>query len=235
MTRMFTAPGGVERMKTWNVFVGCLFNCTYCSARKLALTRLKTSERYKEGFDPHFVWKELGRRFRDGTWCFLCYMGDISWAGAEAVKLIIEKVESMPGVSFLMLTKDPSCYLRWQEEWGFEAPSNLYLGATIESNIDHGVTKAPPPEKRYEAMRDLQHDKKFISMEPILSFDLGTLLGWMKQVKPCIIEVGADNYHHKLPEPESWILRRFIEDLRAFCPNVIEKNGLDRLLKGERR
>lgn len=238
MTRMFIAPGGTERMKTWNVFVGCLHDCTYCSARKMALTRLRHCERYKEGFDPYFVPEELGRRFRNGSWVFIAYMGDICWAGSKALRLIVEKVESMPGVSFLMLTKDPSCYLRWMDEWGFEPTANLYLGATIESNVDHGVSRAPAPVKRYEAMRDVQHAQKFISLEPLMNFHLATLVRWIKEIRPEIVEIGPDNYHNNLPEPY-WILpdqkapqkvRWLLERLREFCPTVVEKPTLSRLL-----
>lgn len=236
MSRMFLIDGCP--MVTWNIFVGCLFNCVYCSARKLALNRLRGTERYKEGFDPQFVWKVLNRRFRDGSFVFIAYMGDISWAGPEAVQLILEKVASMPGVRFLVLTKDPSCYTRWGEEWGFEPPENLYLGATIESNFDHGVSKAPPPEQRYQVMRDLQVEKKFISIEPIMNFHLATMVKWMKEIRPQIIEIGPDNYHNNLPEP-AWAngavpapqkVKWLLEKLRDFCPIVVEKPSLSRLL-----
>lgn len=66
-TRMFTIDG--KRMKTWNVQVGCYFNCTYCSARNLALTRLKNTDRYREGFKPHLVELEVGMSLStDSKW-----------------------------------------------------------------------------------------------------------------------------------------------------------------------
>lgn len=38
MTRMFKTVS-----RTWNVFKGCRFECTYYNARKMAETRLKDS------------------------------------------------------------------------------------------------------------------------------------------------------------------------------------------------
>ena len=48
MNKMFTYQG--KRLKTWNPFTGCNFNCSYCWARKLAEGKLKNS--YPNGFIP---------------------------------------------------------------------------------------------------------------------------------------------------------------------------------------
>jgi DNA repair photolyase len=232
MSRMFTVDG--RPMKTWNVFVGCRFDCTYCNARKTALTRLRGSERYKGGFKPHLVEKkELKRRFRPGDFVFVAYMGDISFAPWEVVRDILRIISSQPDVRFLFCTKNPAVYMDWELRF----PDNLYLGATIESNFDHGLSKAPAPARRYEAMRTLQHPRKFVSIEPLMNFHLRTLVDWMKEIRPDIIEVGPDNYHNNLPEPRpqsgtygGWKVRWLLEMLRDFCPTVVEKPGLSRLL-----
>lgn len=231
MSRMFTYQG--KTMKTWNCFVGCEFNCTYCSARKLALTRLKHAERYKTGFSPHVVEKELRRRFNPGDFRFVAYMGDISFAPYAAVSSIIENVVSQPAVKFLFCTKNPAVY----SSWGLEFPDNLYLGATIETNFDHGLSKAPAPRDRYIAMKVLDHPRKFISLEPLMNFHLRTLVDWIKEIRPEIIEIGPDNYHNSLPEPCSgisgfkapWKVRILLEMMREVCPTVVEKPGLARL------
>jgi len=236
LTRMFTIRG--QRMKTWNVFKGCKFDCTYCSARRLALTRLSHLPQYADGFYPRLVEQALGKSFQEGDFVFIGYMGDIAWAYKGELETIMARVATFPLTTFLMLTKAPSVYLEWQEAWGFKPPPNLYLGTTIESNYDHKVSKAPPPEKRYQAMVQLDHPRKFVSIEPLMDFHLATLVTWMKDIKPDIIEIGLDNYGNNLPEPKSaitggrspWKVKTLVQMLRTFCPDVVEKPGLTRLL-----
>ena len=236
MTRMFTIKG--MPMRTWNVFKGCKFDCTYCHARSLALGRLAHLPQYADGFYPRIVDQALWKHFRDGEFIFIAYMGDIAWAFKDELEAIMARVRMAPLTTFLMLTKAPNIFLEWREAWGFEPPLNLYLGATIESNIDHKLTKAPPPEKRYLAMAQLDHPKKFISIEPIMNFHLGTLVAWMQDINPDIIEIGPDNYGNNLPEPISdltghqspWKVRKLVEMLKEFCPEVVEKPGLTRLV-----
>lgn len=232
MSRMFKDKTG-RPMVTWNVFIGCNFGCTYCNARKAALTRMKHSPRYREGFKPRMIDIELLTTFRPGQFVFVGYMGDISFQPRENVGRVLQIIERYPETRFLFCSKNPAVY----QEWGFDYPGNLYLGATIESNVDHGVSKSPPPAERYLAMKELQHPRKFISIEPLMDFHLRTLVDWMEAIRPEIIEVGADNYHNGLPEPRDgrasvrtpWKVRWLLEMLREICPTVIEKDGLGRL------
>lgn len=234
MSRMFVVPGlgGPQVMKTWNVFVGCRFGCRYCNARKLAEGRLRNVPRYQGGFDsPHLVKEELGRKFSPRDFVFAAYMGDISFASPAEVQLILNCVWNQPDTRFLFCTKDPSVYT----SWGLEYPPNLYLGATIETNFDYGLTLAPKPAWRHKAMKSLTHPHKFISIEPLMDFHLRTMLDWMKDIGPEIIEVGGDNYRNGLPEPaehQRWKVRLLLEELKKISPVVVEKVGLERLTGG---
>jgi len=224
---MFLVEG--KPMKTWNVHVGCRFDCTFCNARKLALGRLKNVPRYRDGFEPHLVKEELVKRFQPGDFVFVSYMGDISFAPRCLVILLLGIIDEQPGVNFLFCTKDPDCYHRWRLEF----PDNLYLGATIESNLDYGLSQAPEPTYRYVAMKALEHPHKFISIEPVMDFHLAIFVQWIRDIKPAIIEIGPDNYHNNLREPGTGKVNFFLDQLRKVCPNVIEKKGLERL-KGDR-
>ncbi|GAH95428.1 unnamed protein product, partial [marine sediment metagenome] len=133
-------------------------------------------------------------------------------------------------------------------------PENVYLGTTIETNDyfyklivpkevatsageiiaireENKITDAPAPFSRYEAMIDpgLKQFRKFVSIEPIMDFDLETMLNWMNEIAPAIIEVGADNYGHHLREPSWYKVQYLLGGLRTICPNVKEKTGLERL------
>ncbi len=118
------------------------------------------------------------------------------------------------------------------------APAKLagtILFDTIETNFDYGLSLAPSPLHRFQAMKELAYPHKFISMEPLMEFHLRTVVDWMKEIDPEIIEIGADNYHNHLPEPKSngaltqWKVRWLLDGLREFCPTVVEKGGLERL------
>ncbi len=222
MSRMFKTI-----TSTWNVYTGCYFECSYCNARKAAETRFRHVERYRDGFKPRFNEKELGRHFKPGEFIFVSYMGDIAWANSEWRELILEKVYISQETNFLFQSKNPWIFCTY--DW--PKLSNIIYGTTIETNRDYRLTKAPPPNERYKYMALLKYSQKFISIEPICDFDLDTLVGWMKDIKPEIIEVGADNYHNDLPEPPWWKVEMLLDILKSICPRVVEKEGLERLKK----
>lgn len=225
MSRMFKSID-----QTWPVFVGCEFNCTYCNARKLALTRLKHHPRYKDGFNPHLVESELNRQFKPGEFIFVAYMGDIAWATREQLLRILARVKMFPDTNFLLLTKNPFFFTQFDS-----FPSNIYLGTTIETNRRHYTqfrSKAPTPVIRFRDLAGYPHNHKLLSIEPIMDFDLEVLTHWVELLKPEIVEVGADNYHNNLPEPPWWKVEALLNNLRAICPTVVEKEGLERLKGG---
>ncbi len=211
MTRMFKSID-----QTWNVWVGCLFNCSYCNARKAALTRFKHIERYKDGFKPHLVESELNRKFKPGQFIFVAYMGDISFASTEEVNQITTRIRQFPKSNFLLCTKDPSCFQRWH----LNISPNIYLGTTIETNRDYNLTKAPAPIERFRQLTGYPHNAKFLSIEPIMDFDLDHLLGWVGLLQPDIIEVGYDNYNNHLIEPKLDKTLELIQRLEQFTKVV---------------
>ena len=97
-------------------------------------------------------------------------------------------------------------------------PPNAVLGATIETDRDEGyggISKAPPPSARYEAMRDLNWPRKLVSIEPVLDFDLEEFVRWVEGIKPSIIYVGYDNYANRLPEPPLGKTLKLIGELKS--------------------
>jgi len=65
-----------------------------------------------------------------------------------------------------------------------------------------------------------------------MDFDLEEMVEWMREIRPDIIEIGADNYHKKLPEPAWSKVEELLTRLREICPEVKEKEGLERLKGG---
>lgn len=221
MSRMFKSIN-----RTWNVFVGCNWDCTYCNARKAALTRFKHIDRYKDGFHPHLVESELNKNtFKPGEFIFVAYMGDISFASHNELNRIIDVIEKFPDTRFLLQTKNPS---RFFYNCPPQFPSNIIFGTTIETNRDKKYSKAPSPHDRYVALSRIIAPR-FISIEPIMDFDLDILTSWIDQLHPEIVEIGADNYHNNLLEPTPYKVESLIYGLKSVGIKIVEKDGLERL------
>lgn len=237
MSRMFEIEG--KRMQTWNVHVGCNFECEYCNARSLAEGRLKHLPQYRDGFDnPHLVESQLKHRFKPGEWVFVGYMGDIRFAKRDDMDEIWLAMMNSPGARFMFMSKDPFIFEAWQKMWGYEFGSNIYLGTTLETNREELTgprSRAPMPASRAGQMMTMYHPHTIISVEPIMDFDVEILGGWIRRIQPQIVFVGADNYHHHLPEPHWDKVQALLDILRETVPAVIEKPGLERLREGDKK
>ncbi len=199
-TKMFSVIS-----ETWNPITGCTHYCIYCWARRLALTKLKNSKKYKDGFLPKLHPEEFKKKFKGGM-VFVTDMGDLFSNGVpdEWIIRVIEHIKKFPNTYFLFLTKNPIRYLDFIDRF----PPNAILGATIETNRDElylnhspRISLAPLPSLRYKVMKELKWDMKFVSIEPILDFDLEEFVEWIREINPFLVYVGYDNYNWKLPEP----------------------------------
>lgn len=197
--KMFNIVSG-----TWNPVSGCLYNCNYCWARNLATTKLHNSHRYVNGFNPNFNETEFRSRFGKGDLVFVSDMGDLfgAFIPSEWILRVLNQVSKFPDADFLFMTKNPQRY----HEFLPSMPKNTILGTTIETNIDEiiqtdKISTAPLPSERYGCMKDLDWDRKMVSIEPILDFDLKTFSQWIENIYPFLVYVGYDNYNHKLREP----------------------------------
>lgn len=204
--------------ETWNPVTGCYHNCIYCWARRLALTKLKTAKRYRDGFKPSLNLEEFSKTFKGGV-VFVSDMGDLfgDFIPSEWIRKVINYVKKFPDTYFLFLTKNPERY----HEFIYEFPKNSILGTTIETNRDdlyteYHISGAPLPSRRYMAMRNLNWPLKFVSIEPILDFDLDEFVQWIRDINPFMVYVGYDNYNWKLPEPPLRKTKELISALSEF-------------------
>ena len=213
-------------MKTWNPVVGCRHDCCYCWARKLAETKLKRIERYKNGFKPKSIPKELAKRFKEGI-VFVSDMGDLwgEWIPKEWILAVLDATKKSPETNFFFLTKNPNRYLEFLNL----IPENAILGATIETNRNTSAySKAPVPENRLKAMQELRYrwnNNIMVSVEPIMDFDLFDFVDSLKMIQPNFVVIGKDNYGNDLPEPDLEKILSLVQELEDFT-KVILKKGL---------
>lgn len=200
--------------RSWNPVTGCTHLCSYCWAMRLIETKLRDSPKYRAGFRPTLHREDLERAsFSPRDVVFVVDMGDLFSDGVpdEWIREVLRRARQFPSTKFLFLTKNPGRYF----DFLGEMPPNAYLGATIETNRDdlaRSVSRAPPPSARARAMIELPWPRKYVSIEPIMDFDLDVMVGWLREISPVTVHIGYDNWNSRLPEPPLWKARRLVEE-----------------------
>jgi len=143
---------------TWNPVTGCLNNCPYCYARKIA-TRFKGTKTWPRGFEPTFHPERLDepRHLKKPSKIFVCSMGELfgKWVPDHWFFAVLDVIEGCPQHIFQILTKFPK---EGSEKW-YLFPENVWLGVTIDSQ--HALQQAI-------WLSCFEVGKKFISFEPLL-------------------------------------------------------------------
>lgn len=215
---------------THNPLVGCRHFCIYCWARKLANTRLRHLPQYELGFDHICFIPDKLQYIGRNQGVFICDMGDMfgAWVPAEWISRILEALRKANDSNvFFFETKNPARFIEFIDEY----PKTAILSATIESNVDWGVTKAPTPSDRIDAMKELRtlwSGKIHIAIEPIQKYT-GAFVGDIKAIGPDIVSVGWNNrkdFDGKLPEPTIEEVDNLISELSEFT-DVREKESIN--------
>jgi hypothetical protein len=112
-------------------------------------------------------------------------------------------------------------------------PKKSEFGTTIETNLDLGFSNAPKMKDRAAAMESLRlmWRETFVTIEPIMKFDLEEFINLLKQASPNKIYIGADSKGHNLPEPTEEEIHNLIIELKKFCSDVELKSNLKRIYK----
>jgi len=222
---------------TWNLYTGCLLECSFCYARKQARTCLKnlymtntcTSPLAPEGADlsdpffprfwvdraqdPYQVPKNFKSRnphLKPGTaMIFAIDMGDIfgPYIPTTWTLVLMDIIEECPQV-FQILTKSPKKLLYWAQTFGL--PENVWAGVTVcnQSTVE-------------QALKCLSHVDaavKYICVEPLqekITVDLAGV-DWMI--------IGA--LTNPLILPESTWVEELLEEASRCNTSVFLKKSL---------
>jgi hypothetical protein len=194
-------------VKQWNPFVGCEHDCIYCKS-----SFQRQLKRWAKGqgdcpkcanFEPHYRHSPRLEQKLPKTkymqFIFTCSSGDIAFCSTEYLEKIIARIQCEPDKTFLIQSKDPCTFNR------VIFPKNVILGTTLETNKDElceGISKAPKPSQRYKDFAKVNHPLKMVTIEPVIDFDLNTMIDWIENINPCMVWLGYDSGKNKLPEPE---------------------------------
>ena len=205
----------------------CPHKCTYCYVNNKRFGRPAKYQGELRLLDP-----ELEIPYGKGNTIFIDNCNDLFAAEVPSdwIKAVLIHCHKYPLNLYVFQTKNPARYLEFIDV----LPDSRYLGCTIETNrLVHDISLAPIPYERALAMMALPiEETRFVTMEPILDFDLPVIIEWMKQIHPNFVNIGADSQRNNLVEPDASKILNLIEGLSGAGIRIREKHNLDRIIKG---
>jgi protein gp37 len=205
----------------------CPHQCTYCYVT--ALGKRWENVRNRHSGPIRLVEDEIKRKFGFGRTIFIEHMSDLFAARVpvDLIERVLAHCAAWPQNTYVFQTKNPGRYADFLPL----IPDNSILGTTIETNrLTVDFSMAPSPEERCLAMKDLKY-RRFVTVEPILDFDPPVLAGWIADIKPDFLNIGADSKNRGLPEPSKATIIDFLDRLKAAGISVRKKTNLGRLMK----
>jgi DNA repair photolyase len=205
---------------TWNTVKGkCPHDCSYCFCK-----------RWGKQSELHFDAKEMKTDLGEGNFIFVGSSCDM-FAGAIPTQWIIDTLEHCTKFNnrYLFQSKDPSGFGAID---CFAPKLSATLCTTIETNrwYPEIMRKSRPPEDRARAMAELSKYPRFVTIEPIMDFDLSPLVELIKRCEPVQVNIGADSGGNHLPEPSGEKVLALIDELQKFT-TIARKTNLARLMK----
>lgn len=204
---------------TWNPIKGvCFHDCTYCYMKRWG--KLKTVR-----FDE----KELKTDLGSGNFIFVgsscdMFAKDIP---SEWIARTLNHCQFFVN-NYLFQTKNPKRIL---DCW---LPNDSVICTTIESDIFYPeiMRHSPNPYERakyMEMLSDIGYST-YVTIEPILDFNLNFMIELIEKCKPEQVNIGADSGNNHLPEPSKDKLLALIAELQGFT-TIARKTNLKRLLQ----
>jgi DNA repair photolyase len=111
-------------------------------------------------------------------------------------------------------------------------PDRSIIGTTIETNrgeLLSQISKSPSPQDRIEWLRQIGNEK-FITIEPIMDFDVEPFAEMIISVKPSFVNIGADSKKSNLLEPRWVKILNLIDLLKKSNVKIRKKVNLDRIM-----
>ena len=204
----------------------CPHKCTYCYVDSFRHRVPKYQGKLR------LVEKELLVPYGKGKTIFIEHCNDLF---AEDVPLefivqIMDHCDKWPENTYVFQTKNPARLLALDAL----LPNRHILGVTVETNRDIiDIGNAPQPIERMRGLFLIsEYEKPFLTIEPILDFDIERFPQFIKKINPSFVNIGADSKGHNLPEPSMEKVQALIDKLTEYGIEVKEKHNLERLKGG---
>lgn len=217
----------------------CPHACQYCYVQSIAkdLAEKRHLPKMLEMYSGpvRLEEKEFLTQYGQGRVIFMEHMNDLFSLGVPTdwQDRIIRHANNWPMNDFVYQTKSPATAIPFIGR-NMIRPDRDYFGTTIETNRNVNPC-APWPSDRAVAMAVIRmkhpNMRLFVTVEPVLDFDVDAMLNFMVHIKPTFINIGADSKGNGLVEPSADKLRAFIAGVQALGIEIREKKNLGRILK----
>lgn len=207
---------------TWNTVKGaCEHDCSYCYMK-----------RWGKLNPVRFDEKELKTNLGTGNYIFVGSSNDLFAKGIsdEWIENTLNYCDKFEN-KYLFQTKNPHNVLRFIEHPVIKNKS--VICTTLETNkiFPEIMGNTPPPHQRATDLGTIKHYgiETYVTIEPVMDFDLDRFIFWLKGCKPTQVNIGANTSNIKLPEPNKKQLTDLINELQKFTI-IHNKSNLKRLL-----
>jgi DNA repair photolyase len=135
------------------------------------------------------------------------------------------------GINFVFQTRNTLRAYTMLSNYDLFSPKFTFtFGTTIETNREVG--NAPLAWKRVRGLLELKAlgYRTFVTVEPILEFDLECLANLIACAKPDFVNIGADSKGTGLEEPSAKKVLALIDLIQGIGIEIRTKRNLDRLI-----
>jgi hypothetical protein len=205
---------------TWNTVKGkCPYDCGYCCMKGMA-------KRFNKPQSPiAFDRCELKTNLGKGNFIFVGSSNDLFSASIPA-EWVFETLDHCDRFDnkYLFQSKNPLGFARLAVH---PAAKKSVICTSLESNRFYpefmGFTLHP--EQRAADMSNITEiEEKYITVEPVMDFDLGKFVEIIKACSPRQVNIGADSGNNRLPEPPKEKILKLVEELSRFTEVKVKSN-----------
>ena len=202
---------------TWNVVKGkCPHDCSYCYMHRWGNQK-------PVRFDDKELLSDLGQKntIFIGSSCDL-FANDIPH---EWIAKTIARCLDFDN-TYLFQSKNPERF----SDYFNHLYTDTKFCTTIETNRVYHKFRGNTPGAKDRAyfLREWPFER-YITIEPIMDFDLDEMIEIIKMCEPKQVNIGADSGHNNLPEPPASKIRQLISALSEFTI-IDQKRNLTRIL-----
>lgn len=205
---------------TWNTVKGkCPISCSYCYMKRFTQKPI------------HFDHKELKTDLGVNNIIFVGSSCDM-FANAIPEKWIRDTIEytwKFKSNSYLYQSKNPKRFIEFRNKGLLGDLERICT--TIETNREYkgimNITHNPGNRSYWLSQYPFN---RYLTIEPIMDFDMREMIYLVKQCNPVQVNIGADSGHNHLPEPSYDKIKELIDEISKFTI-VSKKKNLNRLMK----